>query len=237
MRRRRATVPVDLYRDEAIDIDRGETGVWMLMTMEMTEALARGEAHPSLVERAADLLKPWPCDRQEQVKTDDMTKAMPKQKPGRSQQDVRTPGVFLAAVRARLHIDAFTIDLAASRENTVAKKFYSERTNSLIQDWNRGGFNWCNPPFGDIGPWVKKAVDETTRGASTAMLVPASVGSNWWRDFVHEKCRVLLLNGRLTFVGHTQPYPKDCALLLYAPDQIIGYEVWTWEASARKVAA
>ena len=175
-----------------------------------------------------------------------MAKSMPAQQPGKSKQDVRTPVVFLTAVKWRLGIDAFVVDLAASRANTVAKQFYSERSNALVQSWVFDGWGFLNPPFGDLRPWVQKAYEEARKGARTAMLVPAGVGSNWWRDFVHEKARVLLLNGRITFVGHKQPYPKDCALLLFARykagdlynrDLTPGYDVWTWAREQKKATA
>ena len=47
------------------------------------------------------------------------------------------------------------------------------------------------------------------------MLVPAGVGSNWWKAWVHHKAYVFLLNGRITFVGQPTCYPKDCCLLYY----------------------
>lgn len=166
-----------------------------------------------------------------------MAKSMPRQQPGRSKQDVRTPKVFLDAVKCRLGIDAFTVDLAASASNTVAKQFYSERSNALVQPWALGGWNWLNPPFAKIDPWVQKAYDESRLGACTAMLLPAGVGANWWRDWVHRKARVLLLNGRITFVGHATCYPKDCVLLLYAPDIVPAYESWTWPNETKRAAA
>jgi hypothetical protein len=75
------------------------------------------------------------------------------------------------------------------------------------------------------------------------MLIPAGVGSNWWRDYVHNKAMVLLLNGRITFggcppnpkTGKVDAYPKDCALLLYSPENKFyidhgdaAYDVWSW---------
>lgn len=157
-----------------------------------------------------------------------MAKTMPRQQPGRSQQDVRTPRELLAAVRALLDIDAFVVDLAATRANTVARKFYGLRANSLLQPWTFDGFGWCNPPFSDLAPWVQKGHEERAKGAQTAMLVPAAVGANWWRDHVHGKAHVLLLNGRVMFVGHAQGYPKDCAVLIYAAGWTPGYRVWSW---------
>jgi hypothetical protein len=55
---------------------------------------------------------------------------------------------------------------------------------------------------------VKKAHEEMIKGARTAMLVPAGVGANWWRDHVHNKAHVLLLNGRIMFVGHHAAVPE-----------------------------
>ncbi len=149
----------------------------------------------------------------------------PRQKRGQSRQDYRTPPEFLRAVKSKLGIAQFSIDLAASPDNAVCEKYFTEADNSLVQEWNHTGVAWCNPPFNNIRPWVAKAC---TSHGRVAMLVPASVGANWWKEYVHQKCLVYFLNGRITFVGEKDPYPKDCALLLYSSFSDIGYEVWTW---------
>jgi len=61
--------------------------------------------------------------------------------------------------------------------------------------------------------------------------VPAAVGSNWYRDYVHKKCLVLALNGRLAFITGKPKllYPKDCILCLYGPDFAPGFDVWSWK--------
>lgn len=174
-----------------------------------------------------------------------MSKRMPKQKPGESEQSVGTPRDFLDAVEKRLGIDGFEWDLAASEDNTIVpihyyydpdtqtdvavKNHFDETDNALVQEWSIYGWNWLNPPFGDINPWVKKAWEESRRGVHTAVLVPASVGSKWWAAWVDNKAYVTYLTGRLTFVGHTKPYPKDCALLLYAPFLAGGSCYWNWK--------
>lgn len=158
---------------------------------------------------------------------------MPQQKPHRSKQDYGTPPEFLTAVRDLLGIVEFDFDLAASDTNAVCPQYYTEADDSLIQPWKVGiGWNWLNPPFSKIRPWVKKAVDETVgHGAKTAMLVPASVGSTWWHDWVHGFAYVHFLAPRLVFVGETASYPKDLALLLYQPPTIGwgGYSTWGWK--------
>ena len=156
----------------------------------------------------------------------------PQQKPGKSRQDYSTPPEFLQALKNRLGIPYFECDLAASIGNSVAPLMYTEEDNSLdpANSWKFGsGWSFCNPPYADIRPWVRKAFEESRKGAHVVMLVPASVGSNWWSNWVHRGAMVWFLNGRLTFVGETAPYPKDTAVLLYAPHILEGgYTVWNW---------
>lgn len=171
----------------------------------------------------------------------------PKQKPGLSKQDYCTPPEFLAALKRRLCIKRFWCDLAASKDNAVAEWFYTEEDNSLLQCWNSeecnyfipkwdaGEWAFCNPPFAKIKPWVFKASMEAMYGAQVAILVPAAVGSNWWKHWVHDNAHVLFLNGRLSFIPDKPKwlYPKDCAILLYTPHSRGGYEVWNWREHAK----
>jgi phage N-6-adenine-methyltransferase len=158
---------------------------------------------------------------------------MPAQKPATSRQDYGTPPEFLQAVRDRLMIESFSVDLAADEINAVCHCFIHETEDSLKQEWTTwgNGWFWLNPPFSNIKEWVAKAADEANKGAQIAMLVPSAVGSNWWRDYVATKAYICHLNGRLTFVGETAPYPKDCSLLLYHPFGFLGTETWNWRAS------
>lgn len=156
---------------------------------------------------------------------------VPAQRPGKSEQVVCTPTIFLDALKMKLAIPFFNYDLAASPSNTVATNYYTEEDDALVQDWAGDSIGWCfcNPPYEDIEPWVAKACLEVDKGACIAMLLPASVGSNWWKAYVHNKCYVLLLNGRITFEGHKSPYPKDLVTLLYTPFGARGYDVWSWK--------
>ena len=167
---------------------------------------------------------------------------MPKQRPGLSKQDYCTPKEFLKAIKNRLHIEEFKVDLAADDSNTVAPTWFTEECNSLVQDWvaaTKGGWGFLNPPFADIEPWVKKAAEESWNGAHVVMLVPASVGSNWWREWVEPQAYQSYLNGRLCFIPNWKElgyksaplYPKDCALLLYTPWGFLGHEIWRWSNS------
>ena len=173
---------------------------------------------------------------------------MPAQKPGSSKQDYQTPPEFLSAVKRRLGIPDFHYDLAASAENSVVRyasgnvvqeAYFSEDDDALSVNWaecydGEEDTKWMylNPPYADITPWVQKCAEESARGAHIACLVPASTGSNWWRDWVQNHAYILFLNGRITFVGADGPYPKDCALLLYTPFIRSGSAVWNWREVA-----
>jgi phage N-6-adenine-methyltransferase len=160
--------------------------------------------------------------------------AVPQQKPARSVQDVATPRDFLDAVERRF--GPIALDLAANAGNSVkGNKYFGPGstlgcTDSLGCDWTTyGGLLWLNPPYGDLTTWAKKCAEERARGARIALLAPASTGSIWFAEHVWPHAYVLLLRPRLTFVGHTAPYPKDLMLALYEPGGLRGIDLWRWK--------
>lgn len=168
----------------------------------------------------------------------------PPQKPHRSRQDYATPPEFITAVKAFLGIGQFAIDLAASDENAKALAYFSEADDSLTQDWTKAlsdlqgdtpladrdlAWAWLNPPYANIGAWVEKARAEAAKGAAIAMLLPASVSTEWYAAHVHGRADVVFIRPRLTFVGHADPYPKDLMLLLYSPEAEGVTSTWNWK--------
>ena len=162
---------------------------------------------------------------------------MPEQKPHRSKQDYSTPDNFIQAVKRRLGVKEFAFDFAADAENSKAgQKYWGELTDSLSEPpevWFHKcylGWGWLNPPYTDIESWAIRCMETAAFGGSIALLVPAGVGSNWFRDYVDGIAQVLLLNGRLAFMPDkpTWLYSKDCILCLYSPTIEPGYEVWNW---------
>lgn len=155
---------------------------------------------------------------------------------GASKQNYATPACLIEPVKAMLGIKRFAFDFAADRFNAKADDWWTERDDSLVktpQDWLDAvgtGWGWLNPPFNDITPWARRCRQLQRLGGSVAFLVPASVGANWHRDWVHDKAYVLFLNGRIPFMPDkpTWGYPKDCYLALYTPGRHAGYDVWSW---------
>ena len=159
-----------------------------------------------------------------------------------SQQEVETPADFIEAVVKRFAPIAF--DLAASARNTQASRYYSVAEDSLEQNWCELSHTldaspgdpkllWLNPEFNHIEPWAAKCHQSGPLLAPwtyIAFLTPASVGANWFSEHVWNQSAVKFLNGRLHFVGHNWPFPKDCQLAIYG-DVPAFAEIWKWKAT------
>lgn len=163
----------------------------------------------------------------------------PSIKRGKSEQEVGTPRVFLDAVEERF--GALDWDLAANASNRVngadglGREDYfgpdhprPEYRDALAIEWDIAGNLWCNPPFSNIAPWAAKCAAARLRLGWTFLLVPASVGSNWYAELVHGKAYVMFLLQRLTFVGSSDPYPRDLLLAAYGYG-VQGSETWRWK--------
>lgn len=60
--------------------------------------------------------------------------------------------------------------------------------NGLDYDWI-GETVWCNPPYdGSIPDWIAKAQERRAR--TSALLLPASVDTNWYHDLIGERPRL-----------------------------------------------
>lgn len=169
-----------------------------------------------------------------------MARHMPEQKPGKSVQEVETPEAFIEAVEKRW--GKLDIDLACSRRPDGTLNAKAERglawpeTDSLAADWTQfADLNcWLNPEYARIGPWAAKCamVGPFMRRGRIFMLVPASIGANWYRDFVRGEAMVEVLESRIKFVGHLEYYPKDLVLAVYAPG-MVGSTYWDWKGGKR----
>jgi phage N-6-adenine-methyltransferase len=114
----------------------------------------------------------------------------------------------------------FTLDAAANADNAKTKKYFDLATDGLKQSW-RGERVWCNPPFSNLGGWVRKALDEVNRGGCplVVMLLPNNrMEQIFWQDHI-EPVRdadlgvsVKFLRGRPRFTypaGHQRPAKGD----------------------------
>lgn len=153
----------------------------------------------------------------------------------RSEQVVATPWEFIRAIERKFGCRIF-VDLAATHENAKASIFISPEIDTFKQDWTqwlKGGIGWLNPEFDPMRKWVEKCALEQQRGAEFFALGPASIGANWFWDYVKPFATVYSI-GRLRFVGAKDDYPKDLILSHYnpIPDPVI--QRWLLPAEDRR---
>ncbi len=127
----------------------------------------------------------------------------------------------------------FSIDVAASAENTKCERYCTAQVSGLEWSW-KGERVYCNPPYSDILPWIRKAWAEP-EAEIVVMLLPANrTEQKWWqlgiepyRDRAGSVLRVEFMSGRIRFlkpgqivIGPNERPPFGSVLC-----------VWDWEGS------
>lgn len=81
----------------------------------------------------------------------------------------------------------FTLDAAASDDNHKCQKYFTKKTDAIVNDWS-GNVVFCNPPYGkQIKAWCRKAYEESLKPDTTVvMLIPARTDAGWfvWFDLM-----------------------------------------------------
>lgn len=127
------------------------------------------------------------------------------------------------------------LDGAACPDSTLAAEWLgprhsdpSRRDALAFQHWAdlspRRGWVWLNPPYNPVAVmrrFLESARTTAQRGTPVLALVPASVGTRWWREAVEATAQAYwVLDGRVTYTGpHSVGYPAPwpSALVVYSP--------------------
>lgn len=120
----------------------------------------------------------------------------------------------------------FTIDACAKPWNAKHETYLDGW--GLEANWE-GATVWMNPPYSDIGAWMRKAYSESTKraGATVVCLVPCTPDRHWWSDWVEGKAEVryltrsLLPSGRVHFEkedGTSGRAPFPSCIVVFRPE-------------------
>lgn len=127
-----------------------------------------------------------------------------------------TPPEWFAEMHSRFQ---FTLDAAASEENKKLNRYFSIDDNGLQQSW-RGERVWCNPPFSNLGDWVRKAWAECGRTELIVMLVPANrTEQPWWQDHIEPFRDRMNSCLRVEFIRHRRRFIAASASAVKANDR------------------
>jgi phage N-6-adenine-methyltransferase len=134
----------------------------------------------------------------------------------------RTPPALFQQLHAEF---AFDLDAAASDDNALCRRYYTERDDALIQPWD--GRTYLNPPYGrQLPAFVRKAFAEVACGCCpvAVLLIPARTDTRVWHDCVMQATAVRFLRGRVRFAGatgaETDPAPFPSAVVVMERGQL-----------------
>ena len=93
-----------------------------------------------------------------------------------------TPPEFFAPLHERFR---FTVDACAEDYNAVLPRYWTPEDDGLRKSWT-GERVWCNPPYDDIVPWLRKAWG-AKKADLIVMLLPADrTWQDWWQGWIEE---------------------------------------------------
>lgn len=129
--------------------------------------------------------------------------------------DWATDPAFVAA-QARA-FGPFTLDPCATHQNHKAAAYFTVAEDGLDQPWAPHRV-WMNPPYGrTIGRWMRKALEESRKGALIVCLVPARTDTRWWRETALAAHEIAFVGGRLRFGDQKYPAPFPSAVIVFRP--------------------
>lgn len=94
----------------------------------------------------------------------------------------------------------FELDACASNLNHKCDKYFTKEDNALIQNWKAKSV-FCNPPYSEIGAFVKKSYCECKKGnAETVVLLCFSkTETKWFHKYILGKAEIRFIKGRVAF--------------------------------------
>lgn len=122
--------------------------------------------------------------------------------PEEDKDEWRTDPVLFHLLNKLYH---FNLDVAASKENTLCKRYFTQEYSALDHGWWRSldrppGIGtldpffrypisaWCNPPFSLKAEFLQKGWEEYLRhDVKSCFLVPGdAMETGWWRNAVYD---------------------------------------------------
>lgn len=88
----------------------------------------------------------------------------------------------------------FVADMASTDDNYLCESYYTEEEDSLLINWDmsvsfgcgvgfdRQAYVWCNPPYSNPMPWVKKALEAQKDGLGVVMLLNNDDSVGWFAE-------------------------------------------------------
>ncbi len=112
-------------------------------------------------------------------------------------QTWETPQPIFAALNQEFE---FTLDPCCEPSSSkVMSKYYTKKDDGLSKSWS-GETVFMNPPYGRALPiWIRKAFEESQKGATVVCLIPARFDPKYWHDYCFPHGLIAVTEGRIKF--------------------------------------
>jgi site-specific DNA-methyltransferase (adenine-specific) len=116
----------------------------------------------------------------------------------------------------------FQMDVAATPENTKLPIYFEDLDSvpTLTCNWYlKGAWErlWLNPPYSKIAAFMKKAYEESLKGATVVCLIPARTDTKYWHEYVMKAQEIRFVKGRLKFSNQKNSAPFPSVVVIFDP--------------------
>jgi len=111
----------------------------------------------------------------------------------------------------------FTLDPCCREDTAKCKKFYTIIDDGLKQDWSQDVV-FMNPPYGGhTGDWIKKALEESIKGATVVCLIVSSTDRSYWHEYIFPfASQIRFVRGRIKFGNSKSTAPFASAVVIFS---------------------
>jgi site-specific DNA-methyltransferase (adenine-specific) len=124
----------------------------------------------------------------------------------------------------------FALDPCATDENHKTDLYLTHEMDGLNIDWKdylelEQAFNaatsnavFVNPPYSKNKDWLRKCYEESLKGLTIVVLIPARTDTNWWADWVLKASEIRFIKGRLKFGSEKSGAKFPSVLVIFKND-------------------
>jgi site-specific DNA-methyltransferase (adenine-specific) len=111
----------------------------------------------------------------------------------------------------------FECDAAATEWNGKCGEEWLQ--NALEDPWMKWGHKrfWLNPPYSKIAAFMKKAYEESLKGATVVCLIPSRTDTQYWHNYVMKAAEIRFVKGRLKFGNEKNSAPFPSVVVVFDP--------------------
>lgn len=128
-----------------------------------------------------------------------------------------TPQAFYDRLDAEFN---FELDPCADDTNHKCERYFTAEQDGLSQQWAHY-ITFMNPPYqrGITEKWIKKAYEESEKGAVVVALLPSRTDTKFWHDYVMKADEIRFVRGRLKFGAGENSAPFPSAVVVFRKNE------------------